>query len=512
MAVFDLNRLAGRRVKIHGRVTLVLPGQDFYVQDGTGGIRIESIATNELQVGDSVNVLGFPAMGDFSPYLEEATFQRTGLAALPEPQITTADNILLYGTNDAALVEIEARLVQRVPRSARPKLVLQSGSIIFTAALVNEAAGSRIPAFPIGSLIRLVGVCSIQAGESREPESFHLQVSRPEDIVLLSTPPWWTLQHGLMIASGFALGGLVAWGWSSSLRRKVRAQTEVIRRNEEALIRISRQAGMSEVATAVLHNVGNVLNSVNVSAALAANDLRRSKCGNVSLIANLMKEHAADLGHFMTHDHKGRRLPGYLAKLGEHLVEEKRSIIAELECLIKNVEHINDIVAMQQNYAKVRGATETVIVTDLVEDAFRMNRAALDRHEVQLCREYDSTHVAKITVEKHKVMQILVNLVRNAKYACSESGQPDKRVTVRVTNGDDRIRISLVDNGVGIVEENLSRIFSHGFTTRKNGHGFGLHSAALAAQEMGGTLTAYSDGPGRGATFTLELPSSPPEP
>jgi signal transduction histidine kinase len=511
VAVFDLNRLAGRRVKIHGSVTLVLPGQDFYVQDGTGGIRINCVETNDLHVGDSVNVLGFPSMGDFSPYLEEAIFQCTGPATMPEPQLTTAENILLNGTNDAARIQIEAHLVQGVPRSAHPKLVLQSGSIIFTATLGTEAAGSRISAFPTGSLLRLVGVCSIQAGESHEPESFRLLVSRPQDIVLLSTPPWWTIQHGLMIASGLALGGLVAWGWSSSLRRKVRAQTEVIRRNEQALITISRQAGMSEVATAVLHNVGNVLNSVNISAGLAANELRQSKSGNVSLIAGLMEEHQEDLGHFMTHDPKGRRLPRYLKTLGEHLTMEKRSIVAEMESLIKNIEHINEIVAMQQNYAKVRGVMETVAVTDLIEDAFQINLAALDRHEIQLIREYDPSHAPKITVEKHKVVQILVNLVSNAEYACSESGHPDKRVTVRVTNGDDRVRISLVDNGVGILQENLSRIFNHGFTTRKNGHGFGLHSAALTAQEMGGTLTAQSEGPGRGATFTLELPNSPKE-
>jgi signal transduction histidine kinase len=430
---------------------------------------------------------------------------------LPEPQITTADNILLYGTNDAALVQIEARLVQGVPRSAHPKLVIQSGSIIFTAALVTEAAGSQIPAFETGSVLRLVGVCSIQAGEGHEPESFRLLVASPRDIVLLSTPPWWTIQHGLMIASGFALGGLVVWGWSSSLRRKVREQTEVIRRNEESLITISRQAGMSEVATAVLHNVGNVLNSVNVSASLAANELRQSKSGNVSLIASLLEEHAGDLGHFMMHDTKGRQLPAYLATLGAHLAKENLSIVAELDSLIKNIDHINVIVAMQQNYAKVRGVMETLAVTDLIEDAVQLNLAELDRHQIRLFREYDATHVPKITAEKHKVMQILVNLVSNAKYACSESGQPDKRVTVRVTNGGDRIRISLVDNGVGILEENLSRIFNHGFTTRKNGHGFGLHSAALAAREMGGTLTARSEGAGRGATFTLELPNSPKE-
>jgi signal transduction histidine kinase len=123
---------------------------------------------------------------------------------------------------------------------------------------------------------------------------------------------------------------------------------------------------------------------------------------------------------------------------------------------------------------------------------------------VELIREFED--VPPINVEKHKILQILVNLVRNAKYACDDSGRPDKRVTVRVTNGDGWIKISVADNGVGIPPENLTRIFSQGFTTRKGGHGFGLHSSALAVKEMGGQLLVHSDGPGRGATFTLDLP------
>jgi C4-dicarboxylate-specific signal transduction histidine kinase len=268
---------------------------------------------------------------------------------------------------------------------------------------------------------------------------------------------------------------------------------------------------MAEVATSVLHNVGNVLNSVNVSAALAVNELRASRTDNVLLAASLMKDHAADLGHFMTHDPKGRQLPAYLATLGECLIEEKRSMLREMESLVQHIEHINYIVATQQTYARIRGVMETVRVTDLIEDAFRMNLGALERHNIRVSREYDVAHAPEITVEKHKVLQILVNLVSNAKYACSESNQAEKRLTIRVTNGHNRVKVSVADNGVGIPGENLTRIFNHGFTTRKNGHGFGLHNSALAAQEMGGALLAQSDGPGRGATFTLELPVSKKE-
>ena len=261
---------------------------------------------------------------------------------------------------------------------------------------------------------------------------------------------------------------------------------------------------MAEVATGVLHNVGNVLNSVNVSSILVADNLKKSKAPNLSKAVALLREHALDLGAFITSDPKGKQLPDYLAQLAEHLAGEQAAALEELAHLQKNIEHIKDIVAMQQSYAKISGVTETVQVSDLVEDALRMNASALVRHDVEAIREFEA--VPPITVEKHKVLQILVNLIRNAKYACDEAGRPDKRLTVRVTNGDNRVRIAVIDNGIGIPPENLTRIFNHGFTTRKDGHGFGLHSGALAAKEMGGLLHVRSEGVGKGAMFILELP------
>jgi signal transduction histidine kinase len=188
-------------------------------------------------------------------------------------------------------------------------------------------------------------------------------------------------------------------------------------------------------------------------------------------------------------------------------VGEQTSVLEELKLLHQNIEHIKDIVVMQQNYAKISGVVETVQITGLVEDALRMNIGALQRHGVKVLREYDD--VPLMDVEKHKILQVLVNLVRNAKYACDESFRADKLMTLRVTRNNGQVRISIIDNGVGIPPENLTRIFNHGFTTRKDGHGFGLHSAALAATELGGSLSVHSDGLGKGASFILELPYTP---
>jgi PAS domain S-box-containing protein len=273
------------------------------------------------------------------------------------------------------------------------------------------------------------------------------------------------------------------------------------------LLEASRLTGRAEVATGVLHNVGNVLNSVNVSATLIADQVRKSKSGSLGKLAALLHEHAADLGAFLTADPKGKQLPGYVGQLSDHLAGEQQTLLQEVEGLRKNVEHIKEIVAMQQNYAKVSGVAEIVKVSELVEDALRMNDGAMMRHEVQVVRDFQPT--PPITVDRHKAFQILINLLRNAKYACDDSGRLDKQITIAVANGDGRVQVVVSDNGIGIPAENLTRIFAHGFTTRKGGHGFGLHSGALAAKEMGGSLIAHSDGPGKGAMFTLELPLQP---
>jgi signal transduction histidine kinase len=297
--------------------------------------------------------------------------------------------------------------------------------------------------------------------------------------------------------------------WSfRDVTERTRAEAAMVQMHEQ-LLDTSRQAGMAEVATSVLHNVGNVLNSINVSSTVISDRVRKSKVVSLAKVVALLHEHEADLAHFLTIDPKGRQLPGYLKQLGEHLMGEQAALLEELALLHQNIEHVKDIVVMQQGYAKISGFVETVKITDLIEDALRLNLGALQRHGVKVRREFED--IPLMELEKHKILQILVNLVRNAKYACDESLQLDKLITLRAVLTDNKIIISVADNGIGIPAENLTRIFNHGFTTRKEGHGFGLHSAALAATEMEGSLRVHSDGRGFGATFTLELPYHPHE-
>jgi len=272
------------------------------------------------------------------------------------------------------------------------------------------------------------------------------------------------------------------------------------------LIDTSRHAGMADVATGVLHNVGNVLNSVSVSANVVVDRLRNSNVGDLRRATNMMLEQNGHLAEFLTTHPKGKLLPEFLGTVAEDLHEEQKELIAEMNSVDEHIQHIKEIVAMQQNYAKLSGVFETLSPIALVEDTLRLNVAAFERHKIELVREFDET-TPNVSVDRHKVLQILINLLRNAKHAMDDVSESKRLLVIRVRPAsDDRVQIVVSDNGIGIPKENLVRIFNHGFTTKKDGHGFGLHSGANAAKEMGGSLTARSAGPGLGAEFTLELP------
>ncbi len=288
-------------------------------------------------------------------------------------------------------------------------------------------------------------------------------------------------------------------------RKKWEAEWESL---HEKLVVASRHAGMADVATSVLHNVGNVLNSANISTALLSERIRKLQIPNLAKAVQLLQAHVGGLGQLLTADEKLRRLPQYLEQLAEHLGQEQTYLLVEIQALAENVEHIKGIVAMQQTYAKAAGVSEIVKPVELVEHAVRMQQDSYDRHSVRLLRKF--AQVPPINVDRHKVIQIVVNLLQNAHQACDQSPAGSRQVIVRVSQVQRTVQIQVADTGVGIPPGNLTRIFSQGFTTRKDGHGFGLHSSALAAKDLGGSLTAFSEGAGKGATFTLALPVEPP--
>jgi signal transduction histidine kinase len=292
------------------------------------------------------------------------------------------------------------------------------------------------------------------------------------------------------------------------LREQVTAKDLALAELAEAqkrLIDLSRISGMAEVATGVLHNVGNVLNSVNVSATIVADRLGEFRIGQFGRLVSMLEEHQHELSEFLGKDPRGHRVIPYMGSLSRQMEQEREQLSKEVGTLAQHINHIKEIVAMQQTYARSSGVFEKVEVSDLIEDAVGVTHPGLERHHIDL--HIEDEPVPPILTDRHKVLQILLNLLRNAKDSLKESGRPDRQITIQVKRTDeDKVAIQLADNGIGIPGPNLVRIFSHGFTTKKDGHGFGLHSGALAAKQLGGSLTAASEGTGTGAVFTLELP------
>lgn len=290
------------------------------------------------------------------------------------------------------------------------------------------------------------------------------------------------------------------------LSREFDSMTEKLSQSRAAVVHAARAAGMSEIATGVLHNVGNVLNSVNVSATLVADKTRNSGIADLKMAMQTVRDSQGDLTAFITNDPRGKYLYPLLTSLTEQLSSEQQTIVDEVRTLTDGIQHIKELIQSQQSYAGRSGVLESVSIADEIEKALQMTAQNDEKGiAIDVVREFED--LSPCPVDRHRLLEILVNVIQNARQAMQAAESGGARLVLRVRRtGDDGVRVEIEDNGVGIPAENLDRIFTHGFTTRKAGHGFGLHASANAATEMGGALSARSAGPGCGATFIVDLP------
>ena len=542
---FNMESALNQRIRTSGTVVLHVPGRYLYVQDGADSVFALSQQLDALQPGDRVEVVGFPGEEGQKFLLREAVYRRISNGREPNPVPLSAMNAVEVNL-EGLLARAEGTVLNKVEKNGETHLLIQTKDFTFDASLNSTAAVTKkkLQDLELGSRLALTGVYEVQSDEYGQPRSFLLHLRSWNDVQLLQQPPWWTLARLLWVLAGVLVVCVIALFWGFLIVRKNallhQAQAELQVANDQLEIRVqertrelqdqvaakelahtelaqaqrslmlaSRQAGMAEVATGVLHNVGNVLNSVNVSTTLLRDQVRKSETHTLLKAAELLKQKSADLEAFLISDPKGKLMPEFIFQIAGQLRKEQENLSLELEQLAKNVDHIKDIVAMQQSYARVAGIVEEVSLASLVEDALQMNAAALTRHGVKVIRQFEA--VPSLTLDKHKVLQILINFIRNAKYALDECSQNEKRLVITVAKTDGEcVMVRVEDNGIGIPPENLTRIFSHGFTTRPHGHGFGLHIGALNAREIGGSLSVASEGMGRGATFTLILPMNSP--
>lgn len=266
------------------------------------------------------------------------------------------------------------------------------------------------------------------------------------------------------------------------------------------------QAGMAEIATNVLHNVGNVLNSVNVSVGSIKEILNNSCVNNLPKITNLINQNRENIGAYLSNDSRGKLIPEYLNELSNEILKEDLLFKTELERLIIKVNSIKEIIVLQQDYAWRSEVKEIVDVKDLINEAVVITGLNLSKFNITL--KLQLIDLPKIYINKHKAIQILVNLLKNSKEALvSMVSNNDKWISIELKLEPSKlIRIYVTDNGEGIDALTLNRIFEHGFTTKNEGHGYGLHSCAIDAKKLGGQLLCNSKGKGFGTVFIFELP------
>jgi len=326
-----------------------------------------------------------------------------------------------------------------------------------------------------------------------------------EDIIL-----FWACIRGASELARLATQQAELEASNRMIEAEVARQTSRLESVSQELIGTARRAGMAEIATGVLHNVGNVLNSVNVSANVALKKLKESEVASLVKVRELLQSNQENLTSFLTADERGKQLPGFLIDLSECLDQENQGLLTELQSMAAGLDHIKQIVGAQQQHAKSGVVREKVVPSELFDLAISMDLGIAGEQNFTIVRNF--AQIGPVVLDKHKLLQILINLLSNAKRAVAGSARADKQIVVSTrkfeNSGAATLRFEVADNGIGIAPENLTRIFTHGFTTRQEGHGFGLHSAANAATELGGNLSVTSDGPDRGAKFTLEIPVS----
>jgi len=280
--------------------------------------------------------------------------------------------------------------------------------------------------------------------------------------------------------------------------------TELEEKNNE-LVKMSRSAGMAEIATNVLHNIGNILNNVNVSATNIHNTLSQSKLLKLHEVAEMIKEHEKDISTFLSEDPKGKHIPIYITKTTKILLDEHKEITETIQSLRNNIEHIKTAIRLQQNYAKTQTCEEITSIREIVEDAIKINKTVLEYQKIDVIREFGD--IDYVNIDRSRILQVIANLIKNAADAVKGSDVKQKHIAIKCDKSEEnQLRIEIVDNGTGIAPENITKIFQHGYTTKAEGHGFGLHGSAISAKEMGGTLVANSEGKGLGASFMLTLP------
>jgi C4-dicarboxylate-specific signal transduction histidine kinase len=218
---------------------------------------------------------------------------------------------------------------------------------------------------------------------------------------------------------------------------------------------------------------------------------------------NLLYENMDNLPYFITSERKGKLLMQFYVKMGASVEKLQTQLKYNTRRLSCKVGSINEIIEAQQNYAGVNTVPEELALEPILEDAVKVNSVALEKYRIEVTRDYRAKPRAMI--QRAKLFFVLVNLINNAKDAMVETPADERKLQLEMFEENDCKCIRITDSGCGLSGEMRKRLFDYGFSTKSGRHGFGLHCSASYMAEMGGTLTAASDEPGKGASFLVKF-------
>lgn len=381
-------------------------------------------------------------------------------------------------------------LIEKIQDGARDRvqkflaLVIVMGVIIFFLARTMMANESDKITKPLLELSKSAG--NIADGDY----DTEIKVTSDDEVALL--------------ADNFETMRQTVRDYTLNLEQKVEERTKQIKDMQQEMVEKAHKAGMADIATGTLHNVGNILTSVKTSTQILNEIAMKPQFKNLQEANGLLRRNIDDLDAFFGEGGKGKKLMQYYLMLEDGFHEENDKTLSHIRRLAEKVDVIADVIAAQQSYAGEGGLLEEYKLDAIIEDSLTMLVGTLDKHHIEIIKEYDN--IGMVPVQKVKLVHVLINLFNNAKDAMVETAEDERRIIIKLEKDDTHAYIRVKDTGHGIKTSDLEKIFSHGYTTKDKGHGFGLHSSANYMVEMGGRLTASSDGVGKGSTFTIDFP------
>ena len=288
-----------------------------------------------------------------------------------------------------------------------------------------------------------------------------------------------------------------------------RSSQEKITALNANLMNMAHQEGMAEVAVSVIHNIGNVLNSVGVSVGIIKKEMSNSIYQKIGLIMGMLEKHQSNLIEYFQNDEQGKLIPGYLMILFAEIQRNKVILDTEVQDLQQHYYIIKDILNAEDEITGPKSISTPVLLAEVMDSSIQTVMTADSMLTKQITLNKDYRYTASIMTNKTNLMQIFVNLLKNAKESVMElkENMPRKiNISIARKKNLEEVELRIMDNGIGILPEHLPKIFTFGFTTKQRGHGFGLHNCALIAKQLGGTLEVKSNGYCKGATFILTLP------